>query len=84
MKILYLLFALFFLVLQSSPGFTQFINNSFACRRARGSCRRFCIGRYRLIGTCGQGQNCCRRRVSSGCHKRDITVQTEYLCLSFL
>uniref|UniRef100_A0A8C3I5J0 Beta-defensin-like domain-containing protein n=1 Tax=Chrysemys picta bellii TaxID=8478 RepID=A0A8C3I5J0_CHRPI len=69
MKILYLLCALFFLVLQSSPGFTEFINSSRACRRARGSCFRVCFRRYRLIGTCGQGLSCCRTWVSSGSTK---------------
>ncbi|CAM4529760.1 unnamed protein product, partial [Lepidochelys olivacea] len=62
MKIVYLLFAVFFLVLQSSPGFTQFINSPALCKRARGSCRRICYGKYRLIGSCGSGQNCCKRR----------------------
>uniref|UniRef100_A0A8C3FMP5 Beta-defensin-like domain-containing protein n=1 Tax=Chrysemys picta bellii TaxID=8478 RepID=A0A8C3FMP5_CHRPI len=74
MKILYLLFAAFFLVLQSSPGFTQGITDPIACRRARGFCRRTCYPYFRSIGICGIVQSCCRRWVSSGCHKRDITV----------
>uniref|UniRef100_A0A452GQM8 Beta-defensin-like domain-containing protein n=1 Tax=Gopherus agassizii TaxID=38772 RepID=A0A452GQM8_9SAUR len=84
MKILYLLFALFFLVLQSSLGFTQFINNPISCSRAGGFCNHTCYPTYRYIGTCNFLRSCCRRRVSSGCHKGDVTVQTEYLCLSFL
>uniref|UniRef100_A0A8C3I686 Beta-defensin-like domain-containing protein n=1 Tax=Chrysemys picta bellii TaxID=8478 RepID=A0A8C3I686_CHRPI len=76
MKILYLLFSIFFLVLQSSPGFTQGINTPFACRRAGGFCRRGrCPPNFRRIGSCGFGQSCCKRGwVSSGCHKGDITV----------
>uniref|UniRef100_A0A8C0GFU1 Beta-defensin-like domain-containing protein n=1 Tax=Chelonoidis abingdonii TaxID=106734 RepID=A0A8C0GFU1_CHEAB len=75
MKILYLLFALFFLVLQSSPGFTRFINDPDACRRAGGFCRRSCSPYFTPIGSCGIVQSCCRRkRVSSGCHKADIIV----------
>uniref|UniRef100_A0A452IW97 Beta-defensin-like domain-containing protein n=1 Tax=Gopherus agassizii TaxID=38772 RepID=A0A452IW97_9SAUR len=56
-------------------GFTQFINNPIACRRAGGVCRRSCYPNLRPIGSCGFAQSCCRRSwVSSGCHKGDITV----------
>uniref|UniRef100_A0A8C0GKS6 Beta-defensin-like domain-containing protein n=1 Tax=Chelonoidis abingdonii TaxID=106734 RepID=A0A8C0GKS6_CHEAB len=75
MKIIYLLFALFFLTLFLCAGFTQFINNPFACRRAGGICRRSCYPNFRRIGRCRFAQSCCRRDwVSSGCHKEDITV----------
>ncbi|KAG6934141.1 hypothetical protein G0U57_017740 [Chelydra serpentina] len=63
MKILYLLFAVFFLVLQSSPGFTQRISNSSDCTRAGGYCRRgSCYPRATLIGNCSRRESCCRRR----------------------
>uniref|UniRef100_A0A8C3H7L9 Beta-defensin-like domain-containing protein n=1 Tax=Chrysemys picta bellii TaxID=8478 RepID=A0A8C3H7L9_CHRPI len=56
-------------------GFTWGIYNPGACRRAGGFCRRRCPSKYSTIGSCGFAQSCCkRRRVSSGCHKRDITV----------
>uniref|UniRef100_A0A8C3FF79 Beta-defensin-like domain-containing protein n=1 Tax=Chrysemys picta bellii TaxID=8478 RepID=A0A8C3FF79_CHRPI len=74
MKILYLLFAVFFLTLFLCAGFTQGINNPFACRRARGICRGRCPPNFRRIGSCGFRLSCCRRWVSSGCHKGDITV----------
>uniref|UniRef100_A0A452HKC5 Beta-defensin-like domain-containing protein n=1 Tax=Gopherus agassizii TaxID=38772 RepID=A0A452HKC5_9SAUR len=75
MKILFLLFALFFLMLQSSPGFTHFINDPEACRRAGGFCLHRCAPYYTPIGSCGIVQSCCRRRwVSSGCHKTDVIV----------
>uniref|UniRef100_A0A674I7R3 Beta-defensin-like domain-containing protein n=1 Tax=Terrapene triunguis TaxID=2587831 RepID=A0A674I7R3_9SAUR len=44
-------------------GFTQFINSPAACRRARGTCFRFCVGRYRLIGTCEYGKQRGRTKV---------------------
>uniref|UniRef100_A0A8C0GGS6 Beta-defensin-like domain-containing protein n=1 Tax=Chelonoidis abingdonii TaxID=106734 RepID=A0A8C0GGS6_CHEAB len=62
-------------------GFTQFINNPAACRRAWGFCLRTCYPYSTSIGTCSAARSCCRRKVSSGCHNGDITVQTEYLCL---
>ncbi|CAM4639089.1 unnamed protein product, partial [Lepidochelys kempii] len=61
MKIVYLLFAVFFLVLQSTPGFT-FIKNPFACVRAGGFCTYTCYTKYSWFGSCGSGQTCCRRR----------------------
>uniref|UniRef100_A0A8C3FZN8 Beta-defensin-like domain-containing protein n=1 Tax=Chrysemys picta bellii TaxID=8478 RepID=A0A8C3FZN8_CHRPI len=73
MKILYLLFAVFFLTL--CAGITQGIISPRDCRRAGGICRRTCPSNYRRIGSCGFGLSCCkRRRVSSECHKGDITV----------
>uniref|UniRef100_A0A8C3F5X9 Beta-defensin-like domain-containing protein n=1 Tax=Chrysemys picta bellii TaxID=8478 RepID=A0A8C3F5X9_CHRPI len=75
MKILYLLFAVFFLTLFLCAGFTQDINTRRACRRARGICRRTCPSNFGRIGRCGFRQSCCKRTwVSSGCHRGDITV----------
>ncbi|XP_006127560.1 lingual antimicrobial peptide-like [Pelodiscus sinensis] len=62
MKILHLLFAVFFLLLQSSPGYTQFVSDPYACRRARGFCRSRCYPQFLTIGTCGFAQSCCKRR----------------------
>ncbi|XP_053879696.1 lingual antimicrobial peptide-like [Malaclemys terrapin pileata] len=65
MKILYLLFSIFFLVLQSSPGFTQRITNSQACNRAEGFCSRSCPSSFSVIGSCGFSL-ICLPRVSDG------------------
>ncbi|KAG6934142.1 defensin beta 6 [Chelydra serpentina] len=62
MKILYLLFAVFFLVLQSFPGVTQHIGDPIACKHARGFCRRSCYSDFIPIGICGFVQSCCKRR----------------------
>uniref|UniRef100_A0A8C4W5E0 Beta-defensin-like domain-containing protein n=1 Tax=Gopherus evgoodei TaxID=1825980 RepID=A0A8C4W5E0_9SAUR len=56
-------------------GFTHFINDPEACRRAGGFCLRRCAPYFTPIGSCGIVQSCCRRRwVSSGCHKTDVIV----------
>ncbi|XP_067401076.1 antimicrobial peptide THP1-like [Emydura macquarii macquarii] len=57
MKILYLVFAVFFLVLQGAPG-----QNARICRRRGGFCGfGRCPFNSRPIGSCGRWILCCRR-----------------------
>ncbi|XP_067425852.1 spheniscin-1-like [Emydura macquarii macquarii] len=61
MKILYLLFAVFFLVLQGAPEFSE-AQNARICRLKRGFCAfRRCPFNSRPIGSCGRRILCCRR-----------------------
>uniref|UniRef100_A0A8C3SY38 Big defensin domain-containing protein n=1 Tax=Chelydra serpentina TaxID=8475 RepID=A0A8C3SY38_CHESE len=57
MKILYLLFAVFFLVLQSTTGFTD----PRQCTGHREFCSTRCRPPSRRIGTCAIGIPCCKR-----------------------
>ncbi|CAM5141443.1 unnamed protein product, partial [Natator depressus] len=59
MRILYLLLAVVFLVLQSAPGFTQ-AQNIIQCRRLGVSCwRASCPSGFARIGTCSGSDSCC-------------------------
>ncbi|XP_034622815.1 gallinacin-5-like [Trachemys scripta elegans] len=59
MKILYLLLAVVFLVLQSAPGFTQ-AQNIIQCIRLGGSCQSgSCPSGFARIGTCSGSDSCC-------------------------
>ncbi|CAM4529748.1 unnamed protein product, partial [Lepidochelys olivacea] len=64
MKILYLLFALFFLVAQSSAQDSdRGIIGTAACFIRKGRCHFFrCPRRSRRIGRCARFFPCCRRR----------------------
>ncbi|CAM5131000.1 unnamed protein product, partial [Natator depressus] len=59
MKILYLLFALLFLVLQSSPGFTD----PRQCLGRGEFCSSRCCSPSRQIRLCAIGSPCCKDRV---------------------
>uniref|UniRef100_A0A8C0GHC0 Uncharacterized protein n=1 Tax=Chelonoidis abingdonii TaxID=106734 RepID=A0A8C0GHC0_CHEAB len=61
MKILYLLFTDFFLVLQSSPGFSQCpAGNVHECAQNEGLCFGTCPAPFRETGSCGCGVSCCQ------------------------
>uniref|UniRef100_A0A452HDM6 Beta-defensin-like domain-containing protein n=1 Tax=Gopherus agassizii TaxID=38772 RepID=A0A452HDM6_9SAUR len=61
MKILYLLFALVFLVLQGAPEFSQAWRSSKRCRRAGGFCFSGpCPSNAKLIGICSRKYSCCK------------------------
>ncbi|XP_039384683.1 beta-defensin 5-like [Mauremys reevesii] len=63
MKIVFHLFALFLLVLQSSAGFTQCPpTNVRECIELGGLCYGSCPAPYREIGSCGCGASCCQWR----------------------
>ncbi|XP_034619769.1 beta-defensin 4A-like [Trachemys scripta elegans] len=65
MKILYLLFAVFFLVLQSFPGFTRSDpKNIKECLKAGGICFPFGCPFSKRIGRCSPGVRCCKKKVS--------------------
>uniref|UniRef100_A0A8C3HSJ9 Beta-defensin-like domain-containing protein n=1 Tax=Chrysemys picta bellii TaxID=8478 RepID=A0A8C3HSJ9_CHRPI len=76
MKILYLLFALFFLVVQSSAqGYDRDIPGLARCLARGGGCYLFrCPPRTVLFGRCTRYNPCCRPQVSSGFYKGNITV----------
>uniref|UniRef100_A0A8C0FW28 Beta-defensin-like domain-containing protein n=1 Tax=Chelonoidis abingdonii TaxID=106734 RepID=A0A8C0FW28_CHEAB len=74
MKILYLLFAVFFLVLQA---FSQAQNSSFLCKRLWGTCvLRRCPPNWRFIGRCSSVQVCCVRYVQLSTSSRPGCLQT--------
>ncbi|CAM5131027.1 unnamed protein product, partial [Natator depressus] len=61
MKILYLLFAVFFLVLQDAPEFSQAENPSLQCRLHGGDCYlKRCPSDFEAIGICDNYQVCCK------------------------
>ncbi|KAG6934150.1 avian beta-defensin 4 [Chelydra serpentina] len=63
MKILYLLFALVFLVLQGAPEFSQARSSRRRCRRAGGICFSGpCPRNYRFAGICSRKYSCCQQR----------------------
>nr|WCA73280.1 beta-defensin 2 [Pelodiscus huangshanensis] len=62
MKILYLLFAVFFLVLQSFPGCSRLIHLDRVCELRGGSCFRRCYFPYSWIAPCSGGRSCCESR----------------------
>ncbi|XP_053880176.1 defensin beta 4A-like [Malaclemys terrapin pileata] len=65
MKILYLLFAVFFLVLQSFPGFTRSDpKNIKECLKAGGICFPFGCPFSKRIGRCSPGIRCCKKKDS--------------------
>nr|XP_025042692.1 beta-defensin 9-like [Pelodiscus sinensis] len=87
MKNLYLLFAVFFLVLQSSPGFTQRIKTKGRCRIAGGFCTQRCHRHHPWLGICSPTVNCCKslrlwkkpafeRKMVNGHDSRHSTVET--------
>ncbi|XP_061317013.1 gallinacin-8-like [Pezoporus flaviventris] len=62
MKILYLFFAIFLLMLQGTLGFMRAPNNDVQCKQAGGTCSTdLCpLPNMRPFGRCQQGVPCCR------------------------
>ncbi|XP_074919523.1 gallinacin-9-like [Chelonoidis abingdonii] len=62
MKILYLLVAIFFLVLQGMPEFSEAQNPFKLCKYRGGSCSyKRCPFNSKVVGICGGRFVCCRR-----------------------